>query len=192
MSRPKARSLLQRPVDAFYVVFLSFHLIASLLVDGQAFYPPKLVPAALKQVLLDYIRDSNDPLIQSAQSPKYVWFWSALVLEFVIQVPCFAVGAWALAKDDRRVYPLMIAYAACAGVTTFQCLLTVLIGAERATLTDQQLRFILNSYVPFFAIPTFMLFDMVRRTTALLSRAEQDAETSAVVNGPRGKAVKSD
>ncbi|KAK0530670.1 hypothetical protein OC842_003851 [Tilletia horrida] len=172
---PTRRPLTRRPLDLFYVVFLSLHLVASILVDGQTFYPPSWVPAALKQVKADYLRDSNDPLIRNATAPQYVWFWTAMVLEFLVQVPSFAVGAWALAKDDKRFYPLLLAYAACASVTTLQCLLTVLLGTERALLSDANLRTILSSYVPFFLIPTFMLGDMLWRSTKLVVRAEQAA-----------------
>ncbi|CAD6885123.1 unnamed protein product [Tilletia laevis] len=185
-SRPRPRPLLRRPLDLFYVVFLSFHLLASLLVDGQTFYPSSWVPAALVKVKADYLRDSNDPLIKNALSLKYVWFWTAMVLEFVIQVPAFALGAWALVRDDKRFYPLLIAYSSCAAVTTLQCLLTVLLGSERKALSDDNLRTILGSYVPFFLIPTVMLVDFTYRATSIIVRAERTA-----AEAEKAKAVKS-
>ncbi|KAE8212032.1 hypothetical protein CF327_g4279 [Tilletia walkeri] len=185
-SRPVQRPLLQRPLDLFYVIFLSFHLLASLLVDGQTFYPSSWVPSALVKVKADYLRDSNDPLIANALAPQYVWFWTAMVLEFVVQVPSFALGAWALARDDRRFYPLLIAYSSCASVTTLQCLLTVLLGPERKTLSAENLRTILGSYVPFFLIPTLMLVDFTWRATSIIMRAERNA---AVVE--KANAIKS-
>ncbi|KAL9931211.1 hypothetical protein V8E36_009938 [Tilletia maclaganii] len=184
--RPQPRSLRSRPVDAVYVAFMISHLFASLLVDGQTFYPAALVPAALKQVKADYLRDSNDPILRNVLSPAYVWFWTAMMVEIVVQVPSFALGAWALARDDKRFYPLLIAYSACASVTTLQCLLTVLLGAERATLSSENLRLILSSYVPFFLIPTVMLGDFLWRTTLIVGQADRAGAKAAQV-----KAVKS-
>ena len=97
------RSLTSRPADLGYVSFLLFHLLASLLVDGQSFYPPHLVPASLKQVKADYLRDSKDPLISNAFSPRYAWFTLALVTEMVIQVPSFLLGAIGLIRGESSV-----------------------------------------------------------------------------------------
>ncbi len=91
-------SIRKRPVDAIYIGFFLLHLIASLLVDGQAFYPPTLVPSALKQILADYIKDTNDPLISNVGTPRFAWFTMMVALEMLIQVPAFFVGITGLWK----------------------------------------------------------------------------------------------
>lgn len=82
-----------------------------------------------------YISRSNDPLLLNAWLPQYTWFRVSLLGELVTQVPMFAVGAWCLWNDDRRIYPFMAVYGALAAFTTLQCLSQTLFGDERAGLS---------------------------------------------------------
>ena len=86
------RPISQRPADLCYVVFFGLHLLASLMIDGQAFYPKSMVPKVLQNVLADYIKDSADPLISNVWHPRYAWFSTLLTAEMLIQVPAFAFG----------------------------------------------------------------------------------------------------
>lgn len=68
----------------------------------------------------DYLEQSADPLLPHAWEPRYAWMRMALFSEFVLQVPAFVLGLYALWKgactiltaDDRRLYPVLIAYGA--------------------------------------------------------------------------------
>ncbi|WFD26063.1 hypothetical protein MNAN1_001038 [Malassezia nana] len=153
----RAVPLWKRPVDAFYFAFFALHLCASLCVDN-------------------YLEQSADPLLPHAWEPRYAWMRMALFSEFVLQVPAFVLGLYALWKDDRRLYPVLVAYGAIACFTTIQCIAMVTIGEERQQLSSAQLQFILQcvgfhshrNYVPFMLIPGLLCIDMVVRTARLL------------------------
>lgn len=49
-------------LDGLYIVFSLIHLLASVLIDGQVFYPPHLVPNALKQVVAGENEERMRPL----------------------------------------------------------------------------------------------------------------------------------
>lgn len=82
----------------------------------------------------------------------------SLLSEFVIQVPTFVIGMYALwyrtsptDTDDRRIYPILAVYGALgtrfpntASFTTLQCIAMVVWGEERAQLTSANLAFILQ------------------------------------------------
>lgn len=134
----------KRYVDLIFFVYFAFHLLASALVDIQGLVPSNYVPAVLRDVLQDYLEKSADPLIPSTWLPNYIWFRMSLLSEFVIQVPAFLLGMYALWHDDRRIYPLLVVYGAIASFTTLQCIATVIMGTERASLTDANLAFLLQ------------------------------------------------
>ncbi|WFC95269.1 hypothetical protein MBRA1_001916 [Malassezia brasiliensis] len=122
---PAAVPLYKRYVDLVFFVYFAFHLLASALVDN-------------------YLEKSADPLIPKVWLPNYIWFRMSLFSEFVIQVPSFVLGMYALWHDDRRIYPLLVVYGAIASFTTLQCIATVIMGTERASLTDANLAFLLQ------------------------------------------------
>lgn len=70
----------------------------------QGLVPSHYVPAVLRDVLqgvfayahTDYLEKSADPLIPKAWLPNYIWFRMSLFSEFVIQVPAFVLGMYAL------------------------------------------------------------------------------------------------
>ncbi|KDN52158.1 hypothetical protein K437DRAFT_254537 [Tilletiaria anomala UBC 951] len=184
------RSLTSRPADLAYVVFLVLHLFASLLIDGQAFYPASLVPQALKSVRSDYLRDSRDPLLGNALHPRYAWFTLCLVAEMVVQVPAFIAGAYGLIRDDARFYPIIIAYASWATLSTAECMVTVLFGDERKQLSHDNLRFLLSSYGPFTIIPAIMLVDFIIRTSSILGSTQVAEKNKMVLKQKLGESRK--
>ncbi|KAI3620240.1 hypothetical protein CBS9595_002207 [Malassezia furfur] len=134
---PAAAPLYKRYVDLVFFVYFAFHLLASALVDIQGLVPSHYVPAVLRDVLQDYLEKSADPLIPKAWLPNYIWFRMSLFSEFVIQVPAFVLG----------IRPAHLSPA--GGVwsdrfTTLQCIATVIMGTERASLTDANLAFLLQ------------------------------------------------
>ena len=54
------------------------------------------LPVAMHDIDIDYLRDSADPLLPYAWSSKYVWFRVSLLSEFVVQLPTFVFGMYAL------------------------------------------------------------------------------------------------
>ncbi|WFD33392.1 hypothetical protein MCUN1_000205 [Malassezia cuniculi] len=126
-------------------------------------------------VLKYYIEQSNDPLLPHAWEPRYAWFRMAVLSEFLVQVPAFTLGIWAMWTDNKRAYPWLICYGTLASFTTLQCLATVLLGPERTQLSTANLQMILQNYIPFMLIPLAIAIDLGMRTTCLLSQHAKTA-----------------
>ena len=100
---PGRRPLLSRPLDCFYLAFFAFHILNFVFIDGQSFYPAALIPASLRQVKLDYLRDSGDPFVKAfdRSDPAYVWFAVSVYGSLVFQNPVFVAGVWMLWKGEQ-------------------------------------------------------------------------------------------
>ncbi|PWN18272.1 hypothetical protein BCV69DRAFT_252913 [Microstroma glucosiphilum] len=159
----------RRPLDWLYIVFFAIHFLASILVDGQYFYPRSVVPASLSQIKADYIRDSADPLLPRLGKPDAAWFTAAVVLELVLQCPTFLVGIWCLFRNDRRVYPLLAAYATLGSSSTLFCLVQALHGPASAALTAANRQSLAGAYGPFLAVPSVLMVDMIARSTTIIA-----------------------
>lgn len=94
--------LRQRPLDAFYLVYFAFHILTFICIDGQNFYPEALVPATLKRVMSDYLRDSGDPFVKGLQAgdPRYTWFATSMYSSLVFQNPVFVAGIVCLWRGE--------------------------------------------------------------------------------------------
>ncbi|SPO22078.1 uncharacterized protein UTRI_02080_B [Ustilago trichophora] len=171
VGRPK--TLTERPLDVLYLAYFGIHLLASIAIDAQLTYPPysqRLFPEPLRKVLQDYLTSSKDPFLLAAaeSSPEHVWFRVLLASETVFQIPCFVVGIWGLWNDEKRTYPLMVAYGTLAASSTLQCICSVLYGKDGSGLTSAQVGGLLQNYIPFCIIPTLLTVDMILRTVKLL------------------------
>lgn len=162
---PHRLAIWKRPADLFYFLFFAMHLFASLCVDIQGLVPATYVPKVFRNVLADYLTKSRDPLVPNTWLPRYAWFRMSLLSEFMLQVPAFLVGLYAFWYNDARAYPFLIAYGAIACFTTLQCIAMVTIGEERVHLSEANLLFILQNYIPFMMIPGVLMIDMIVRTT---------------------------
>ncbi|PWN48013.1 hypothetical protein IE53DRAFT_389821 [Violaceomyces palustris] len=162
--------LTKRPMDLIYLAFFTVHLAASLCVDLQCMFdrPSDVFPKALTSTLEDYLSTSNDPFLLGAWSPRYSWFTVSLLTEIFFQMPCFCVGIYGLYKDDKRTYPLLIAYGMLATFSAVQCIFTVLHGEERQVLSDSNVSGLLKNYLPFAVIPAILTVDLILRTTKLI------------------------
>lgn len=147
LTRPK--TLTERPLDVLYLTYFGIHLLASIAIDAQLTYPPysqRLFPESLRKVLQDYLITSQDPflLAAAAKSPSHVWFRVLLASETVFQIPCFMIAIWGLLNDNRRTYPLMVAYGTLAASSTLQCICSILYGSDGSSLTSVQTRALLQ------------------------------------------------
>ncbi|KAN0061532.1 hypothetical protein ACQY0O_006379 [Thecaphora frezii] len=165
--------LLSRPLDALYVSYFSIHLLASLLIDAQLSlvpYSQLLYPAPLRSLLRFYLETFHDPFLTALSNcdAAYTWFHTLILTEVVFQIPLFVVAIVALKRQDRRVYPLLVAYGTLAASSTLQCIASLVWGHEAATLTKTQLFGLLQNYVPFCLLPTLLCVDMTWRIICLL------------------------
>ncbi|KAG1878548.1 transmembrane protein 6/97 [Suillus tomentosus] len=172
-----------RPLDLVYFVFFLVHIPATLLIDLQALYPPRLIPHFIRALPRLYIQMSNDPLIGSVlgllgDSKPFVWFKTFLAVEALFQFPVFILGARGLWRDSRSIYVLLLVYAASTTTTTLPCLSVLLatpttsaqtIADKIVSVTTFQRSLLLSSYIPFFVIPFIMTIDMASRLSKLVT-----------------------
>lgn len=138
--------------------------------SGQYFYRQSLVPTSLSHIKADYIRDSADPLLPRLGKPDAAWFTAAVVLELLVQCPIFLVGILGLVRDDRRVYPLLAAYATLGSSSTLFCLVQALHGPASASLTAANRSSLAGAYGPFLAVPSVLMVDMIVRSTMIIAK----------------------
>ncbi|ODO01669.1 hypothetical protein I350_06495 [Cryptococcus amylolentus CBS 6273] len=165
-----------RKLDAIWFAFCVFHLPISLLLDCQSLYPPALVPAPLKEFLLWSAALTRDPILLGAARPEFGWLRSFFWLEAVFQIPCFVIGAWGLYYNDKRVYPLLIAYGASTATTLLPCLQIILFptlsSITQPPHTTAEIMNLLSEYVPFLVIPLGMAVDMGWRVVRILGEVD--------------------
>ncbi|ORY31410.1 transmembrane protein 6/97 [Naematelia encephala] len=166
-----------RRVDQAYFAFFIIHLIASLALDLQRSYPAWLIDdtqlAAFKKW---YISWSRDPVMLNAYSgdPAWLWIEPFFFLELVFQVPSFVVGAIGLWKNDKRVYPLMLAYAASTATTMLPTVQSLYTAPSNPPLSSAELYNLFASYLPFLIVTLGMAVDMTVRLTHLVGDAQRN------------------
>ncbi|ORY88012.1 transmembrane protein 6/97 [Leucosporidium creatinivorum] len=159
-----------RTRDYIYLIFLLIHIPATLLVDLQAlFFAKDLAPTALRKIFEFAAKD--DPLLSNANNyPSFAWFQSFIILEAVFQLPVFFIGARAIWRDQKTLYPLLSLYGISSATTTWACLFTVLTTPN----ISHQLPKLLASYVPFLLIPLAMGVDYAIRLSWLVGEREKE------------------
>ncbi|CAO1613152.1 unnamed protein product [Jaminaea pallidilutea] len=163
----------RRKLDWVYVGFMVVHLLASVLIDSQAFLPSSLVPKYLVEVKQDYLKQSNDHIVGQLATPEMAWFYMTVILELAWQVPSFILGIYGLVRDDWRIWPILIAYASLAFSTTLIALWHLFHGPGSVSLSPANTAFLLQNYVPFTLIPFVMLIDFSNRCMSVLSHSQK-------------------
>jgi hypothetical protein len=105
VSEAHRRPLSSRPIDCFYILYFTFHIVNFLCIDGQSFWPFWMVPSVLQGVKKDYLRDSGDPFIQAFDNgdSRYLWFNVSVYESLILQNPVFVAGVWLLWKGELRI-----------------------------------------------------------------------------------------
>ncbi|GAA6061818.1 hypothetical protein JCM10212_001124 [Sporobolomyces blumeae] len=169
--------LAERTRDWIYLAFLAIHIPATLLVDSQAlFFAESLSPASLRAPFVFAAKD--DPLLQHATDPSFVWFQAFIILEVVFQLPTFFLGVRGLYRRTRTVYPLLALYGASSATTTYACLATVVFSTSIAPRSPRVLAQLLASYTPFLVVPLAMALDFATRLTRMARRVEDQDRTA--------------
>ena len=102
-SRKQRRTpLLQRRLDCFYFLYFAFHILNFICIDGQSFWPEQMIPQALRQVKLDYLRDSGDPFLTAFDKgdARYTWFAVSVYTALIVQNPIFVLAVIMLWKGE--------------------------------------------------------------------------------------------
>lgn len=81
---------------------------------------------------------------------------------------------WArLTTDDKRVYPLLVAYGAATATTLLPVLNAVLTDNTVPALTSMEIGMLLSSYVPFLLLPLGMSVDFGLRLVKIVGDKER-------------------
>ncbi|KIM22413.1 hypothetical protein M408DRAFT_332925 [Serendipita vermifera MAFF 305830] len=205
-AKKTVKPLSQRPLDLTYYAFFLVHLVCTVCIDLLPLYPafvqttPGLgtVYRLLKDVVDGYTAQTNDPFMLATWGlVERPWEFSHLKMfmwmEVCIQMPTFVIGMIGLRKDTSAIYPLLLAYASAALVTTITVTHGTLIAPSSAdTSLDTLSKFyamsdlgrwiILGPLIPFLIVPAIMWVDMMMRLSRLVKLGAQ-VEATKEVNG---------
>ncbi|KAK4687981.1 sigma intracellular receptor 2, partial [Tremellales sp. Uapishka_1] len=169
-----------RPLDQIWFAFFIMHIPTTLLLDVQCLYPPGLLKNTPFPAFLDwYLSFSRDPILLGAGSGLREWDWlrKFIWMEACVQLPCFIIGAIGLWRNDKRVYPVLLAYGASTATTLVPTLSALLADYVSPPLTPSELGLLLSSYLPFLFIPLGIALDMGIRL-AKMAGANQKSKTA--------------
>ncbi|WVQ93314.1 hypothetical protein IAU59_000382 [Kwoniella sp. CBS 9459] len=162
-----------RGLDKLWFAFLA---PITLLLDMQTLYPAAwLEGTALQRFFHWSISLARDPILGGAMSDsrEFAWLRLFLYLEGGFQLPCFAIGAWGLWKNDKRVYPLILAYGASTATTLIPCLGALLTATPKPPFTSQEYLTLLSEYIPFLLFPLGMAIDMGIKLVKIVNVAQE-------------------
>jgi len=162
-----------------YFGFFVVHVVATLVLDLQALYPPTLVPGFMSQVHKSYVQDTGDPLIKAVlglygreAKLNASWFETFIYCEMFFQLPVFFIGLYALWHNRRSLYIILALYGVHSATTILPCL-THLYRAPTcvdhldvgACLSPSQRFTLLSSYGVFLVITVVMTVELGYRCT---------------------------
>ncbi|WVR09147.1 hypothetical protein IAU60_006209 [Kwoniella sp. DSM 27419] len=148
----------------------------SILLDMQTLYPAHWLQGTRLQAFFHWsISLARDPILGGAisGSREFTWLRYFLYLEGFFQVPCFAIGAWGLWRNDKRVYPLLLAYGASTATTLLPCLGAIFTSQPKPPFTTTEIATLLSEYIPFLLIPLGMAIDMAVKLTKIVAAAQE-------------------
>lgn len=90
-SMSQTKSLLSRPLDLTYFIYVATHIPITIFLDCQSLYPLHMIPQPMKDFNAYYLREFKDPLVANARHMP--WFKSFMWCEAIFQLPFFF---WAL------------------------------------------------------------------------------------------------
>ncbi|OCF54450.1 hypothetical protein L486_07998 [Kwoniella mangroviensis CBS 10435] len=165
-----------RGLDKLWFWFCALHIPITLLLDLQTIYPKHWLANTPLPVLFEYsISLARDPILGGALSgsKEFNWLRYFLYLEGGFQLPCFAIGAWGLWKNDKRVYPLLLAYGASTATTLIPCLGAIFTASPTPPFTKREITTLLSEYIPFLLIPLGMAIDMGVKLVKIVGIAQE-------------------
>ncbi|WWC91335.1 uncharacterized protein L201_006278 [Kwoniella dendrophila CBS 6074] len=151
----------------------------TILLDLQTIYPKHWLADTQLSRLFEYsISLARDPILGGAlsNSKEFLWLKYFLYLEGFFQLPCFIIGAWGLWYNDKRVYPLLLAYGASTATTLIPCLGAIFTSEPSPPFTTREIVTLLSEYIPFLLIPLGMAIDMGLKLVKIVN-VSQDRKT---------------
>ncbi|KAI8140189.1 transmembrane protein 6/97 [Fennellomyces sp. T-0311] len=158
-NQPTTKSLFSRPLDLIFFGYFASHIPITICVDIQSFYPPEIVPQALKDVLAWYLETYKDPFMSASLgfSAPIPWFQGVVFCEMLLQLPFFFAACYGLWK----VYASHVA-------TTMVPILAELYNPDFG-LVQSERYMLLGFYLPYLFIPLMILADSYIRISKAIS-----------------------
>lgn len=156
--------------DTFYFWYFVIHVPVTLLVDATMVIPKEWQLSVQKQLVGFHIAANKDFLLEKMP----LWLEISGMFEVFVQLPIFVVAAVALRRQWRPIYLIMTIYGFNAFFTTLLCLAHIVQDGPAAGLTHNECINLFALYVPYFAIPLYMLVDCGFRTAGLMGKAKKD------------------
>lgn len=156
--------------DTFYFWYFVLHVPITLLVDATIVVPPQFQLGVQKWLLEFHLAQNNDFLLRELP----LWLRISGAFEVFVQLPFFVYAALGLRSNNPKTYVGMMVYGFNAFFTTLLCLAYVYTGGESRGLAPSEVYQLLALYVPYFAIPLFMMVDCGRRLGKLVEKRKTE------------------
>lgn len=155
--------------DTFYFWYFILHIPITLLVDSTIVIPQEYQLSLQKAFLGFHLAQNKDFLLEELP----LWLRVSGAFEVFVQLPIFFAAAWSLRRGCSKIYVVMTVYGFNAFFTTLLCLCYVYSEAEGHGLSSGEMYQLLALYVPYFAIPLFMMVDCGKRVMEIVGKQER-------------------
>nr|XP_031862314.1 uncharacterized protein CI109_002279 [Kwoniella shandongensis]KAA5529386.1 hypothetical protein CI109_002279 [Kwoniella shandongensis] len=164
-----------RGLEKFWFAFCVLHIPVTLLLDLQSIYPTSWLASTPLPAFFQWsIALARDPILGGAisGSREFAWLRTYFFLEGGFQLPCFVLGAVGLWRNDKRVYPLLLAYGASTATTLIPCLGALFTANPKPAFTTTEWVTLLSEYIPFLLIPLGIAVDMGVKLVKIVDQAQ--------------------
>lgn len=152
-----------RVLEIVYFIYFASHIPITLLIDFQALLPEHVYPPQLKDVLQWYAGEFKDPMMLDPP----VWFRSFVFCEALVQLPFFAVAAYAFLKGGCKwIRTPAIIYSVHVATTLIPILSHIIFHEFPLTphpgpQTLKERLTLVSIYAPYLIIPVMILLTML-------------------------------
>jgi hypothetical protein len=144
--------------DYLFASFFILHIPIALVIPPQFLFPSDYFPAFVKNLLLENIEKTRDPILSTYLLPERpAWILAIFAMEVFLQVPFFFYAAFCL-LTGRRFVKSGIAY--CVHVLTTNALIVAHIITQPAT--TEEIAGWLFTYAPFWMIPLLFMIELLQ------------------------------
>ncbi|KAL1919839.1 uncharacterized protein VTP21DRAFT_1770 [Calcarisporiella thermophila] len=166
------RALFFAYLDKLFLIYFVSHIPITMIMDLQALYPPHLVPSALKELSLWYIKTFRDPFMSGVAEGGFYWFLSFLYCEAIYQLPFFFWATWAIWTDyPKRHLPLLV-YGTHTSTTVIPVLFEVVFNPAH-NLLFKEIAVLLSFYTPYLVIPLILAAVSYTRANRVQEKVEK-------------------
>lgn len=156
--------------DTFYYWYFLVHIPITVIMDS-CLVIPESHQHWFQTLAVNFHIDFNKDFLLAAPP---LWLQVFVFFELLVQLPIFFVAPVLLRRNNSKIYLVMTVYGFNAFLTTLVCLVYVLAKGEAHGLTEGDTWNLFAIYVPYCAIPLFMMLDCGSRVMRLLGKVKVD------------------